>query len=192
MSAEIKDIVMDVREKKGRKSRRRRRTPDIEETEFTKDEQVTEQESKQESKQKPKQESKQESKQKPKSKSNPNPNPKPSPNPVISPKSVLAPPKKKAAKVVLVPKTEAGPKPVRPAVRKTYSAKALNIVIDNSHKTRKRRRAMLNQVELMTDEQVRDAAVNAGLSRRETVAKAPIGLLRQMVKDIQIMKGRLQ
>jgi hypothetical protein len=47
------------------------------------------------------------------------------------------------------------------------------------------------EVDTMTEDQVRAAAVAARLSRRETVAKAPIGLLRQMVKDYRIMKGML-
>ena len=76
-------------------------------------------------------------------------------------------------------------------VRKTFKAKQLKVTIDNSAKTQKRRSTMMTKVDEMTDDQIRAAAVHARLSRRETVAKAPIDLLRQMVKDYQIMKGRL-
>jgi hypothetical protein len=46
----------------------------------------------------------------------------------------------------------------------------------------------MEKIESMTEDQVRAAAVNAKLSRRETVAKVPIGLLRQMLKDYQSMR----
>jgi hypothetical protein len=110
--------------------------------------------------------------------------------PIVAPKVVLAPPKPKTPKVVLVPKGKTVQTHTRP-VRKTFKAKQLNVTIDNSAKTQKRRSSMMTKVDEMTDDQIRAAAVHARLSRRETVAKAPIGLLRQMVKDYQIMKGRL-
>ena len=110
------------------------------------------------------------------------------PKPTVAPKVVLAPPKPKVPKVLLVPK---GKTVVTRPVRKTFKAKQLNVTIDNSAKTQKRRSTMMTKVDEMTDDQIRAAAVHARLSRRETVGKAPIGLLRQMVKDYQIMKGRL-
>jgi len=108
--------------------------------------------------------------------------------PVVAPKIVLAPPKPKLPKVLLVPKGKVvAPRPLR----KTFKAKHLKVTIDNSAKTQKRRSTMLAKVDEMTDDQIRAAAVHARLSRRETVANAPIDLLRQMVKDYQIMKERL-
>jgi hypothetical protein len=47
------------------------------------------------------------------------------------------------------------------------------------------------KIDEMTEDQLRAAAVAARLSRRETVAKVPVGLLRQMVKDVQTMKASL-
>jgi hypothetical protein len=108
--------------------------------------------------------------------------------PAVAPKIVLAPPKPKIPKVLLVPKGKVvAPRPLR----KTFKAKQLKVTIDNSAKTQKRRSSMLAKVDEMTDDQIRAAAVHARLSRRETVANAPIDLLRQMVKDYQIMKERL-
>jgi len=108
--------------------------------------------------------------------------------PTLAPKVVLAPPKPKVPKVLLVPK---GKTAITRPLRKTFKAKQLKVTIDNSAKTQKRRSTMMTKVDEMTDDQIRAAAVHARLSRRETVAKAPIDLLRQMVKDYQIMKGRL-
>jgi hypothetical protein len=110
--------------------------------------------------------------------------------PTVAPKVVLAPPKPKVPKVLLIPKGKTTQTHSRP-VRKTFKAKQLKVIIDNSAKTQKRRSTMMTKVDEMTDDQIRAAAVHARLSRRETVAKAPINLLRQMVKDYQIMKGRL-
>lgn len=105
----------------------------------------------------------------------------------LPPKVVLAPAKKKLAKVMLVPKG----KTVRSLGRKTFKAKKVSVTIDNTAKTQKHRKSVLAKVDGLTDDQVRAASVQARLSRRETVAKAPIGLLRQMVKDYQTMKGML-
>jgi len=101
---------------------------------------------------------------------------------------VLAPPKKKVPKVLLVPKGKVVSRPIH---RKTFKAKRFKVTIDNTAKTQKHRKAVVAEVDTMTEDQVRAAAVAARLSRRETVAKAPIGLLRQMVKDYRIMKGML-
>jgi hypothetical protein len=88
--------------------------------------------------------------------------------------------------LLLVPKG----KPVV-ARRKTFRAKRVNVTIDNTAKTQKHRKEVMAEVENMSEDQIRAAAVHARLSRRETVAKAPIGLLRQMVKDYRTMKGML-
>jgi len=110
--------------------------------------------------------------------------------PIVGPKVVIAPPKKKPIKVMLVPKGKVlAPRSI---IHKTFKAKSVKVTIDNTAKTRKSRAESLAKVDAMTDDQIRAAAVQARLSRRETVGKAPIGLLRQMVKDYQIMKGRLQ
>jgi len=108
---------------------------------------------------------------------------------VAGPKVVIAPPKKKPVKVMLVPKGK--PATVSRPSQKTFKAKSVKVTIDNTATTRKSRADSLAKVDAMTEDQVRAAAVQARLSRRETVGKAPIGLLRQMVKDYQTMKARL-
>ena len=105
------------------------------------------------------------------------------------PKVVLAPAKQKPAKGMLVPKRSAWLRSV--VQKKTFKAKQVAVTIDNTAKTQKRRKAAIAQIDAMTDDQVRAAAVGARLSRRETVAKAPIGLLRQMVKDYRSLRGLL-
>ena len=107
---------------------------------------------------------------------------------LASPKVVLAPPKPKAPKVMLVPK---GLRPKLKLPEKTFKAKRVALTIDNTVKTHKRRKAVMAHIDAMTEDQVRAAAVAARLSRRETVAKAPIGLLRQMVKDYRSLRGLL-
>ena len=105
-----------------------------------------------------------------------------------APKVIIAPAKKKPAKVLLVPK---GATVTRTVPRKTFKAKRVKVIIDNTAKTQKHRNSVLTKVDEMTDDQIRAAAVHARLSRRERVGAAPIGLLRQMVKDYQTMKGQL-
>lgn len=107
------------------------------------------------------------------------------PTPVT--KVILAPPRKKPAKVMLVP-SSSKPKVLR---TKTFKAKQVKVTIDNTAKTRKHRMSVLEKVDAMSDEQIRAAAVQAKLSRPESVAKAPIALLRQMVKDYQTMRRML-
>ena len=107
------------------------------------------------------------------------------------PKVILSPAKKKTPKVMLVPK---GKTVVRHHVadrHKTFRAKRVKVTIDNTAKTQKHRRTMIAKVDALTDDQIRAAAVRTGLSRHETVGKAPIELLRQMVRDYQTMKGSL-
>jgi len=111
-----------------------------------------------------------------------------------APTVVIAPPKKKPIRVLLVPsKVTATNTPVRKMsiVRKTYKAKCVRVIIDNTAKTQKRRRQTMQRIDALTDEQVRQACLDAKLSRKETVAKVPIGLLRQMLKDYQTMRGSL-
>lgn len=111
----------------------------------------------------------------------------PIPIPIPVTKVILAPPRKKPAKVMLVP-SSSKPKALR---TKTFKAKQIKVTIDNTAKTRKHRMSVLEKVDAMSDEQIRAAAVQAKLSRPESVAKAPIALLRQMVKDYQTMRRML-
>lgn len=105
------------------------------------------------------------------------------------PKIVIAPPKKKPAKVMLVPKKIGETVSIRP--QKTFKAKHVKVVIDNTAKTQKRRRLTLQEVEAMSEEDLRLEAVRARLSKPETVAKVPVDLLRQMLKDYRMMRGML-
>ena len=104
-----------------------------------------------------------------------------------TPVVVLSPAKKKTAKVMLVPKSKI---PVV-AAKKTFKAKRVGIVIDNTAKTHKHRKQVLGRIDAMTEDQLRGMAVSAKLSRRETVAKVPVELLRQMLRDYHIMRGQL-
>lgn len=106
------------------------------------------------------------------------------PAPVV----VIAPAKKKPAKIMLVPKAAAGAAP-RPAPKKTFKARKVRVTVDNSAKTVKRRRSVLGRIDAMTEEQLRAKAVAVKLSRAETVAKVPVALLRQMLKDTYTMRG---
>lgn len=105
------------------------------------------------------------------------------------PQIVIAPPKKKPAKVMLVPKKIGSPLVVRP--QKTFKAKRVRVVIDNTAKTQKRRRLTLQEVDALSEEDLRLEAVRARLSKPETVAKVPVDLLRQMLKDYRMMRGML-
>ncbi len=100
---------------------------------------------------------------------------------------VLAPAKKKMAKVMLVPK---GKHHAR-TLKRTFKAKRVHMTVDHSAKTQKRRRQLVQRIDTMTDEQLRNATVAAQLSRRESVALTPTPLLRQMLRDYQTMKGML-
>jgi hypothetical protein len=108
---------------------------------------------------------------------------------VKKPTVVLAPPKKKVPKVMLVPKGK--PTVAKPVLKKTFKAKRVKVTINNTAKTQKQHRSVIEDVDAMTDDQIRAAACAAKLSRRETVGKAPITLLRQMIKDYQLMKKML-
>jgi len=109
-----------------------------------------------------------------------------------TPTVVIAPPKKKPTRILLVPsKVTPGVVKKVPLVRKTYTAKRVRLIIDNTAKTQKKRRQTMQRIDALTDEQVRRACLDAKLSRKETVAKVPIGLLRQMLKDYQTMRGSL-
>ena len=107
-------------------------------------------------------------------------------------KVVIAPPKKRPAKLVLVPGQRSTPLAARTAaLQKTFKAHKVRVLIDNTAKTQRRRRQTLQAVDAMTPDQLRAAAVGARLSRRETVEKVPIDLLRQMLKDYRMMRGML-
>jgi hypothetical protein len=110
-----------------------------------------------------------------------------------APVVVIAPPKKKPAKLLLVPKmtTAAAAHKGRVIPKKTFKARRVRVVIDNTAKTVKRRKQILGQINDMTEDQLRAAAVQARLSRRESVATVPTDLLRQMVRDYQTMRGAL-
>ena len=98
---------------------------------------------------------------------------------------VLAPPKKKVPKVMLVPK---GKPTVKPDVKKTFKAKRIRVVLNNTVKAQNKRRRVVESIDSMSDDRVRAVACAAHLSRRETVGKVPITLLKQMIKDYQLMK----
>ncbi len=106
---------------------------------------------------------------------------------------VLAPAKKKPVRVMLIPKGKDGASVAHKRMqhKKTFKAKRVRVTIDNTAKTVKRRRQTMQRVDAMSDDQVREAAVGAKLSRRDSVAKVPTGLLRQMMKDYQSMRGML-
>lgn len=106
---------------------------------------------------------------------------------------VIAPAKKKPAKVMFVPKEKKAATPGHGRVipKKTFKAKRVRVVIDNTAKTQKHRTQVLGRIDAMSEDQLRGAAVSARLSRRETVAKVPIDLLRQMLKDYQSMRGNM-
>jgi hypothetical protein len=110
-----------------------------------------------------------------------------------APVVVIAPAKKKPAKVMFVPKEKKavahGSSRVIP--KKTFKAKRVRVIIDNTAKTQKQRTQTLGRIDAMTEDQLRGAAVSARLSRRETVAKVPVELLRQMLKDYQSMRGNM-
>jgi hypothetical protein len=111
-----------------------------------------------------------------------------------TPVVVIAPAKKKPAKLLLVPKAGAAaatPAKHRVVPKKTFKAKRVRVIIDNTAKTIKRRRQILGQVDAMTEDQLRAAAVQARLARRDSVAAVPKDLLRQMVRDYQTMRGAL-
>ena len=119
------------------------------------------------------------------------PPPPPPPIPQTPPKIIIAPAKKKPAKVLLVPKgttnthTHTNQSQKR---SKTFKSKRVRVVIDNSAKTLKRRRSVMASVDAMTDDHIRAVAVKANLSRKETVGKTPISLLRGIIKEYQSIK----
>ena len=108
-----------------------------------------------------------------------------------APTVILAPPKNKPVRVLLVPSKAVAPVKKVAVTRKTYTAKCIRVTIDNTAKTQKRRRQTMQRIDALTDDQVRQACLDAKLSRKETVGKVPIALLRQMLKDYQTMRGSL-
>ena len=113
------------------------------------------------------------------------------PAPAPAAKVVISPPKKKPAKIMLVPKGPTATRIPKVLHKKTFKAKQVAVTIDNTATTRKHRKSIMAKIDEMSEDQLRAAAVAARLSRRETVAKVPVGLLRQMVKDVQTMKASL-
>ena len=105
----------------------------------------------------------------------------------LKPQTLILAPAKKAPKVMLVPKEQK--KVIAP--RKTFKVRNLKVVIDNTAKTQKRRRKVLADIDSMSEETLRETAVNAKLSRAETVAKVPLPLLRQLLKDYRMLRGLL-
>lgn len=119
----------------------------------------------------------------------------PSPEPVRpvqplskSPPQTVILARAKVSKILLVPKGVTKPKLVH---RKTFKAKRVNVVIDNTKKTQTRRNKVVADINSMSEETLRAAAVSAKLSKAETVAKVPIPLLRQLMKDYRMMRGQL-
>jgi len=108
----------------------------------------------------------------------PPPPPPPTPTPCHpSPKVILAPAKPKV-RVLIVPKPKhSSNKATRP---KTFRAKRVVVVMDNTAKTIKRRGRILGLVAKMSDDQVRTAAIAAGLTTPDS--KAPTPLLRKMLE----------
>jgi hypothetical protein len=115
-------------------------------------------------------------------------NPNPTPKPIAGPVVVLSPAKKKA-KVMLVSKKATALSVIGPVVPpKTFKAKRIRVTIDNTARTQKRRRQVLRSVDSLSEEQLREQAVKFGLSRTDSVKKAPIDLLRKMLKDYYAMR----
>ena len=167
MPEEIKEVAMDVSNVEGRKKKRRTRKAFVSVTEST---QVVKDEAPKVVEAKPVVEP-----------------------PVVAKKPtlvILAPAKAKVPKVMLVPKEVQKIKPTLNH-RKTFKAKRVHVVIDNTKKTQTRRRKILADIDSMSEETLRAAAVSAKLSRLETVAKVPAPLLRQLMKDYRMMRGLL-
>ena len=108
--------------------------------------------------------------------------------PVTARPVILAPARTKVSKVLLIPKGVTKPKPMH---RKTFKAKRVHVVIDNTKKTQTRRNKVVADIDSMSEETLRAAAVSAKLSKAETVAKVPLPLLRQLMKDYRMMRGQL-
>lgn len=98
---------------------------------------------------------------------------------------VLAPAK---PKVMLVPKEV---KKVKQNFRKTFRARKLQVVIDNSAKTQTRRKKVVADIDSMSDEKVRELAVASKIYTKEAAAKLPLPLLKSLMKDYKLMKGLL-
>jgi len=104
------------------------------------------------------------------------------PAPIIQQKVVLQP-KKKPAKLLLVPHTS------KRMTKKIFKARRIRMHIDNTAKTQKKQRQFNHRIEAMSDAQVREAVVAAKLARIETLAKAPISLLKGMLRDYHMLRG---
>lgn len=98
---------------------------------------------------------------------------------------VLAPAK---PKVMLVTKEI---KKVKPNPRKTFKARKLQVVIDNSAKTQTRRKKVVADIDSMSDDKIRELAVTSKIYTKEAAAKLPITILKPLMKDYKMMKGLL-
>ena len=113
--------------------------------------------------------------------------PSPSPSPVQPQKLILAP-KKKSAKVVLV----SPPKAVKKrSTVKIFKARRIRFEVDNTARTLKKRKQLHNRIDSMTTEQLREAVVAARLAKPQTLEKAPLELLRGLLRDYHSLRGGL-
>ena len=104
--------------------------------------------------------------------------------PATPQKIVLAPPKPKHAKVLLVPKDV---KQTKPHTRKQFVSK--RFLLNRSPKLETRRRKILAEIDTLPDEKVRDLAVSSNIFTAEAVKKVPIKLVRSVIKDCKMIKG---
>ena len=98
---------------------------------------------------------------------------------------VLAPAK---PKVMLVTKEI---KKVKSNPRKTFKARKLHVIIDNSAKTQTRRKKVVADIDSMSDEKIRELAVASKIYTKEAAAKLPMTILKPLMKDYKMMKGLL-
>jgi len=98
---------------------------------------------------------------------------------------ILAPAK---PKVMLVTKEV---KKVKSNPRKTFKARKLQVVIDNSAKTQTRRKKVVADIDSMSDEKIRELAVASKIYTKEAAAKLPMTILKPLMKDYKMMKGLL-
>jgi len=98
---------------------------------------------------------------------------------------ILAPAK---PKVMLVTKEV---KKVKSNPRKTFKARKLQVIIDNSAKTQTRRKKVVADIDSMSDEKIRELAVASKIYTKEAAAKLPMTILKPLMKDYKMMKGLL-
>jgi hypothetical protein len=106
--------------------------------------------------------------------------------PLEKPQTIVLAPAK--PKVTLVTKEI---KKVKPNQRKTFKARKLQVVIDNSAKTQTRRKKVVADIDSMSDEKIRELAVTSKIYTKEAAAKLPMTILKPLMKDYKMMKGLL-